>query len=141
MVCCLCMAHMVGSSFESFVLAAQLCPALRDPWTVVRQAPLSVGFPSQKYWSGFPFPSPSECFTATSIPSLQLKSVGELTPYGVNLGSTRRQTGGWGCGEGGQGRSFPPPHLLYTEFLETLQVPNGHICKDLLCLTVACHEQ
>ena len=54
------MAHMVGSSFKSFVLAAQLCPALRDPWTVVRQAPLSVGFPSQKYWSGFPFPPPGD---------------------------------------------------------------------------------
>ena len=26
-------------------------------WTVARQAPLSVGFPKQEYWSGFPFPS------------------------------------------------------------------------------------
>ena len=26
------------------------------PWTVARQAPLSVGFPRQKYWSGLPFP-------------------------------------------------------------------------------------
>ena len=28
------------------------------PWTVVRQAPLSMGFFRQKYWSGLPFPSP-----------------------------------------------------------------------------------
>ena len=28
------------------------------PWTVARQAPLSMGFPKQEYWSGFPFPSP-----------------------------------------------------------------------------------
>ena len=28
------------------------------PWTVVHQAPLSVGFPRQEYWSGLPFPSP-----------------------------------------------------------------------------------
>ena len=27
------------------------------PWTVACQAPLSVGFPRQDYWSGFPFPS------------------------------------------------------------------------------------
>ena len=27
-------------------------------WIVARQAPLSMGFPSQEYWSGLPFPSP-----------------------------------------------------------------------------------
>ena len=26
-------------------------------WTPARQAPLSVGFPRQDYWSGLPFPS------------------------------------------------------------------------------------
>ena len=30
------------------------------PWTVARQAPLSMGFPSQEYWSGLPFPSPGD---------------------------------------------------------------------------------
>ena len=28
------------------------------PWTVTRQAPLSMGFSRQKYWRGLPFPSP-----------------------------------------------------------------------------------
>ena len=28
------------------------------PWTVAFQAPLSMGFSRQTYWSGFPFPSP-----------------------------------------------------------------------------------
>ena len=28
------------------------------PWTVARQASLSVGFSRQEYWSGQPFPSP-----------------------------------------------------------------------------------
>ena len=27
------------------------------PWTVAHQAPLSVGFSRQEYWSGLPFPS------------------------------------------------------------------------------------
>ena len=27
------------------------------PWTVAYQAPLSMGFSRQKYWSGLPFPS------------------------------------------------------------------------------------
>ena len=28
------------------------------PWTVTSQAPLSMGFSRQEYWSGVPFPSP-----------------------------------------------------------------------------------
>ena len=28
------------------------------PWTVARQAPLSVGFPRREHWSGLPFRSP-----------------------------------------------------------------------------------
>ena len=34
------------------------CPALATPWTVAHQAPLSVGFSRQEYWSHLPFPSP-----------------------------------------------------------------------------------
>ena len=30
------------------------------PWTAAYQAPLSIGFSSQEYWSGLPFPSPGE---------------------------------------------------------------------------------
>ena len=30
------------------------------PWTVARQAPLSVGFFRQEHWSGLPFPSPGD---------------------------------------------------------------------------------
>ena len=29
-----------------------------NPWTIAHQAPLSIGFPRQEYWSGLPFPSP-----------------------------------------------------------------------------------
>ena len=28
------------------------------PWTVACQAPMSMIFPRQEYWSGLPFPSP-----------------------------------------------------------------------------------
>ena len=30
------------------------------PWTVARQAPLSMGFDQREYWSGLPFPSPGD---------------------------------------------------------------------------------
>ena len=29
-------------------------------WTVAHQAPLSLGFPKQEYWSGLPFPPPGD---------------------------------------------------------------------------------
>ena len=29
-------------------------------WTVACQAPLSLGFPRQEYWSGLPFPPPGD---------------------------------------------------------------------------------
>ena len=34
--------------------------SLVTPWTVVNQAPLSMGYPRQEYWSGLPFPSPGD---------------------------------------------------------------------------------
>ena len=37
---------------------AQLCPTLSDPWTAVYQAPPSLGFSRQEYWSGVPLPFP-----------------------------------------------------------------------------------
>ena len=30
------------------------------PWTVAYQAPPSMGFSRQEYWSGLPFPSPGD---------------------------------------------------------------------------------
>ena len=34
---------------------------LVTPWTAAYQAPLSMGFSRQEYWSGVPLPSPSLC--------------------------------------------------------------------------------
>ena len=39
------------------VLVAQSCPTV-TPWTVAPQAPLSMGFSRQEYWSELPCPSP-----------------------------------------------------------------------------------
>ena len=36
-------------------------------WTVAHQAPLSMGFSRQEYWSGLPFPSPGD------LPNLGIK--------------------------------------------------------------------
>ena len=39
---------------------AQSCPTLCDPMAVAHQAPPSMGFSRQEYWSGLPFPSPGD---------------------------------------------------------------------------------
>ena len=54
-----------------------------NPWTVAHQAPLSMGFPSQEYWSGLPFAFPGD-FPNSGIkprpPSLQADSLPSEPP-------------------------------------------------------------
>ena len=45
---------------------------LATPWTAAYQAPPSMGFSRQEYWSGVPFPSPSRCKTKVFIVIPQL---------------------------------------------------------------------
>ena len=58
------------------------------PWTVTHETPLSVGFSSQEYCSGFPFPSPGD------LPNPGVKSESLVSPWQAdslplcNLGST-----------------------------------------------------
>ena len=56
-----------------------------NPWTVARQAPLSMGFSRQEYWSGLPFPSPGDPpdpGTEAGSPALQAESLPtELNTY------------------------------------------------------------
>ena len=41
-------------------LATHSCQLFATPWTAAHQAPPSMGFPRQEYWSGLPFPSPGD---------------------------------------------------------------------------------
>ena len=41
----------------------QSCPTLATPWTATHQAPPSMGFSRQEYWSGVPLPSPNYMVT------------------------------------------------------------------------------
>ena len=48
---------------------------LETPWTAVYQAPPSMGFSRQEYWSGVPLPSPYQRYAAAAAAaakSLQL---------------------------------------------------------------------
>ena len=41
-------------------LVAQSCRLSVAPWTVACQAPLSMEFPRQEFWSEWPFPPPGD---------------------------------------------------------------------------------
>ena len=50
--------------FRDLISPSVTCSVVSDyfstPWTVAHQAPLSMGFSRQEYWSGLPFPSPGD---------------------------------------------------------------------------------
>ena len=54
--------------------ALQSCLTLCDPWTVPCQAPLSMAFFRQEYWSGLPCPPPGE------LPNLGIEPVSVMSP-------------------------------------------------------------
>ena len=45
-----------------------------SPWTVAHQAPVSMGFPRQEYWSGLPFPPPGD------LPDLGIEPMSLISP-------------------------------------------------------------
>ena len=46
----------------------QSCLTLTTPWTAAYQAPPSMGFSRQKYWSGMPLPSPNGALMGALVP-------------------------------------------------------------------------
>ena len=60
------------------LVAKSLTRVLMTSWTIAHQAPLSMGFSRQEYWSGLPFPSPGD-FPDSGIkprsPALQADSL------------------------------------------------------------------
>ena len=60
-VCACSVTSVVSDSFEK-------------PWTVARQAPLSMGFSGQEYWSGLPFPPPED------LPNRGIKTASPVSP-------------------------------------------------------------
>ena len=69
---------MCGGNQHNGCLVAKLCPTLVIPWTVACQAPLSMEFFRQEYWSWLPFPSPGalpDTEMEPSSPALQADSL------------------------------------------------------------------
>ena len=112
--------HMCTHTFSSVQLLSRV-RLFVTPSTVARQAPLSMEFSRQEYWSGLPFPSPGDIpnsgiervflacsalagrFFTTMPPGKPPKMCGltqfsEREPY-----NSRRSTGFWQVGVEGSG--------------------------------------
>ena len=59
---------------------AQLCRTLCNPMDWGPQAPLSMGFSRQEYWSGLPFPSLGDLPNPGIEPGSPVSQVGSLLP-------------------------------------------------------------
>ena len=72
---------------------AQSCRLLATPWTAAHQAPLSVGFARQEYWSGVPLIYTLLDIKET-IPKTLLNSTGQSTEHtdGAGMGKTPKRT-------------------------------------------------
>ena len=91
-------------------------------WTVAHQAPLSMGFSRQEYWSGLPCPPPGDLpnpITEPASPTLQVDSSPPLSHLGSTLDSIASLNISF---------TFLPPCLCtsYSLFLEcpSLSSPN-----------------
>ena len=78
---------------------AQSCPTLCNPMDCSYQAPLSMGFSRQEYWSGVPSPSPGDLpdpGVKAGSPALQADTLPSETQTmtGVSVGSSQNPGAG-----------------------------------------------
>ena len=78
-------------------LVTKLCLTLVTPWTIAWQAPLSLGFSRQEYWSGLPCPSP-----------------GDRPNAGIEPGSPAQQADSYRLSHQGSPLELSPPGDLVT---------------------------
>ena len=97
------MVHKEWKSLE-YILVKSLSRVrlFATPWSIAHQAPLSMGYSRQEYWSGLPFPSPGDLpnpGTEPSSPVLQADALTSELPWnilrGVKLPSLRPLEGKW----------------------------------------------
>ena len=123
---------------STLIISSVSCSVMSDfatPWTVAGQAPLSMGFSRQEYWSGLPFPLPGNLprdrtpvmspalageFFSTSPTSASL--VAQSCPSLCNPWTVAHQASlsmGFSRQEYWSGLSFPTPGDLLDPRIET----------------------
>ena len=68
---------------------------LCDPWAVALQAPLSMGFPRQEYWSGLLFPPPGDLLNPWIEPESPAALAGEAGIFFTTNTTWENELGDW----------------------------------------------
>ena len=95
------------------------------PWTVAYQAPPSMGFSKQEYWSGLPFPSP-----------------GDLSDPGIEPGFPALQANALTSEPPGKPQWKTKGAYIWVSFRLELQMPTALDlcqCTDHTCFSTPCH--
>ena len=84
---------------------------LGTSWTAAYQAPPSMGFSRQEYWSGVPLPSPMVTLGYGNFNSVQTNTLNQVLPLGrqTSIKTPPRESRE---NQGRGSRSFPRPELL-----------------------------
>ena len=104
---------------------AQSFPTLCDPMdSSLHQAPPSVGFSRQEYWSGLPFPSPG------NLPDLQprdLTQVSRIVDRRVTVWATRE---GINEAKGNQHRNCSTHRIMRNHYFKPLSIGGAYTATD-----------
>ena len=85
--------HWIPSKSKSEVKSLSHVWLFVTPWTVAYHAPLSMGFSSQEYWSGLPFPSSRKRFSLV-LSGSESSILLSVTPWTVeSMDSLGQNTG------------------------------------------------
>jgi len=104
--------------------------------SVARQAPLFMGFPRQKYWSGLPFPSPGDLpYPGIELGSLALQADSLLTepPASVLAYTSNKPEGGFPCQHQCPCDRMKSPEQLLPASVSPVWVPVASFLSRRLC--------
>ena len=82
------------------------------PWTVAHQAPLTMGFARQEYWSGLPCPSPGDLPDPRIEPSSLTSPAGAGRFFTTSAARARRVTSEQQIPRGQGAETLLHPHCL-----------------------------
>ena len=74
-----------------YLVRQRLCVCMLTPWTVAHQAPLSMGFLKQEYWSWLPFPPLGDLLDPDIKPVSCVSCIGRWILYHWATWEARRQ--------------------------------------------------
>ena len=83
----ICLIQYISALFSNLLVmcvyakSLQSCPTLQPYGHVACQAPLSMGFSRQEYWSGFPCPSPGDLPDSGIKPASHVSCIGRWVLY------------------------------------------------------------